>query len=170
MQPQGMTFKYKILVTHDWEETETKTAELLNQGYQLVGAPTPYDDPVHGKEIVQCMILPEIDMAQQPTPASELSEEDQAKMDAEITQRINDNLAPYTKDLADINDLRIVAENQQIVLYRKTKNLGAISGSLLVSEIKHGKHAPNDLDESKVLNELDDAIVKGLGVASNENN
>lgn len=169
MQPQGMTFKYEIIVEHSWEDIKEHTTKLLNEGYQLVGTPTPYDDPVHGKEIVQCMILPEMTM-DAPTEQSQLSDEQRAEMDAQVTKKINEALPSYTKDLMDINDLRIAAENQQIVLYRKTKNLGAISGSLLISEIKHGKHTPSDLDEGKVLQELDDAIVKGLGVASNEDN
>lgn len=168
MMPQGMTYKYKILHEHSWDDMEKRTEEMLNKGYQLVGVPTPYDDPVHGKEIIQCMILPEMDMSQQPAEG-QLTEEQKAEMDAQVTAKINENLAQYTKDLLDVNDLSIVAENQQVVLYRKQKNLGAISGSLLISEIKHGKHSPKDLDESKVLEELDNAIVKGLGVASDEN-
>lgn len=168
MMPQGMTYKYKILHEHSWDDMEKRTEEMLNKGYQLVGVPTPYDDPVHGKEIIQCMILPEMDMSQQ-TAESQLTEEQKAEMDAQVTKNINENLAQYTKDLLDVNDLNIVAENQQVVLYRKQKNLGAISGSLLISEIKHGKHSPKDLDESKVLEELDNAIVKGLGIANNEN-
>lgn len=169
MMPQGMNYKYKIIHEHSWDDIEKKTEEMLNEGYQLVGVPTPYDDPVHGKEIIQCMILPEMDMSQQPGTNNQLTEEQKAEMDAQVTERIDAELAQYTKDLLEVNDLHIVAEEQQILLYRKQKNLGPISGSLLVSEIKHGKHAPNDLDESKVLNELDNAIVKGLGVAQDEN-
>lgn len=161
-----MEFKYEILQLSSLKQLAKKTEEMLNDHYQVVGPIVPVTEPNGAPYFIQGMVQAKF---KNPTAEEQPSEDDIAKADETVTQKLADNMGKYTKDLLEINGLRLACEKGQVVLYRKTKNLGAVSGSALLSELRTAKHAPVDLDGNKVLNELDDAIVKALGVAQDEN-
>lgn len=138
--------EYKIITSSSVEKMEELMAEMLNLGWQKA-SPIILDRHAGDLTLIQ-------ELVRQVSPESMFSFED---LDKQFYDKY-DKMDSRVKDLLDINGIRLQSVDGALITSHGNKTTQGIFPNEVLSLLKASKHCPLDLDETKVLMEVESLL------------
>ena len=138
MQPTTPKFKYDIFATSSLEKLKDHTQQMFDDGWQKA-SPIIVDGNDYIQEYVKVVVA-------DPVVRTVDTDEFNSKLD-KMDQKV--------KDLLAINNIVLACDNGQLCTYFGDDRADGISPVTILNTLKNSKHVPIDLDEEKVLNEIE---------------
>lgn len=143
MKPEYIVLKASFL-----EDIEKQTREYLLQGWQPAGPITFI--PKISASVPEVYFHEMIRLVPEPVERPNLV--DASEMFNEKLSRMDD----YVKTLLDINGIMLLCNSEgQFETIVGDRRLAGIAPNEILMAIKNSKHCPMDLNEQKVLNEIE---------------
>lgn len=161
MQESKLQYKLVIFSAEHAQDFAAQIEKLLNAGWQMA---SPMSTFVADGQAFFCqpMILPAV-----APPEPQVQEPQRVNHDAEVNA-ILETIPKYTKDLLDVNKIALICQDNRLFISSNGEKQDGFSTFSILNIIKTSDHCPHDLDENRVVDQLEATFKKIAEVFSEE--